>query len=217
MPASRFPRFYAILDPALRPELPLAELARMLAGAGVRLVQLRAKQASSQSLLAAANELLSALPSSCSLIVNDRADVAALADDAGVHLGQDDLPPAAAREILGPGALIGLSTHNQEQVRAAASAPVDYLAFGPIFATASKDKPDPVVGCEGLRAVRSLTEKPLVAIGGITPENAASVIEAGADSVAVIRGWLVPTQEGPAAGDIPRRLEEFRRALGRLD
>ncbi len=210
MPASRFPRFYAILDPALRPELPLAELARMLAGAGVRLVQLRVKQASSQSMLAAANELLSALPPSCSLIVNDRADVAALAGDAGVHLGQDDLPPVAAREILGPGALIGLSTHNAEEVQAAASAPVDYLAFGPIFPTASKDKPDPVLGCEGLRAVRSLTEKPLVAIGGIKAENAASVIEAGADSVAVIRGWL-------AADDIPRRLEEFRRALGRLD
>ena len=217
MPASRFPRFYAILDPELRPDVPLAELARILAAAGVRLVQLRAKQASSQSLLAAANELLSVLPSSCSLIVNDRADVAALAGDAGVHLGQGDLPPAAAREILGPGALIGLSTHSAEQVQAAASAPVDYLAFGPIFATSSKDKPDPVVGCEGLREVRSLTEKPLVAIGGITPENAARVIEAGADSVAVISGWLVPTREGPAADDIPRRLEEFRRALGRLD
>lgn len=208
--SGRFPRFYAILDPGLRPELPLAELARILAGAGVRLVQLRAKQASSQELLAMAKELQGLLPASCSLIVNDRADVAALAGDAGAHLGQDDLPPAAARELLGPGALIGLSTHNQEQMRAAAAEPVDYLAFGPIFATPSKDKPDPVVGCEGLREVRSLTEKPLVAIGGITAENAASVIEAGADSVAVIRGWM-------AADDISRRLEEFRRALGRLD
>jgi thiamine-phosphate pyrophosphorylase len=207
---TRFPRFYALLDPALRPELPLAELARLLAGAGVRLVQLRAKQASSRELLAMTEELQDRLPVSCSLIVDDRADVAALAGDAGVHLGQDDLPPAAAREILGPGALIGLSTHNEDQVRAAASAPVDYLAFGPIFATVSKEKPDPVVGLDGLRRVRSLTEKPLVAIGGITPEKVAQVIAAGADSVAVISGWL-------ASDDIPRWLEEYRRALGRLD
>jgi thiamine-phosphate pyrophosphorylase len=136
--------------------------------------------------------------------------VAALAGAAGVHLGQDDLPPDAAREILGPGRLIGFSTHNEEQVKAAATAPVDYLAFGPIFATTSKDKPDPIVGCEGLKKVRTLTKKPLVAIGGITPENAGQVIEAGADSVAVIRAWL-------AVDDIPHRLEAYRRALARLD
>ncbi|MGH9788508.1 MAG: thiamine phosphate synthase, partial [Candidatus Acidiferrales bacterium] len=177
---------------------------------GVRLVQLRAKQASSRELLSAARELLAALPSSCSLIVNDRADVVALAGAAGVHLGQDDLPAAAAREVLGPGKLIGLSTHNAEQVQAAASAAVDYLAFGPIFATTSKYKPARVVGCDGLREVRSLTKKPLVAIGGITPENAGQVVAAGADSVAVISGWL-------AADDTPRRLEQFRTALGRLD
>ncbi|MCI0403879.1 MAG: thiamine phosphate synthase [Acidobacteria bacterium] len=217
MSPARVPRFYAILDPALRPELPLAELVRMLADAGVRLVQLRAKQASSRELLVLAGELQSLLPSDCPLIVNDRADVAALAGAAGVHLGQDDLPAQAARELLGPDKLIGLSTHNKEHVKAAAAAPVDYLAFGPIFATISKDKPDPVVGCEGLSEVRRWTRKPLVAIGGITPENAGKVIEAGADSVAVISGWLVPTQERLAAGDIPRRLEEFRRALGRLD
>jgi thiamine-phosphate pyrophosphorylase len=205
-----FPRFYAVIDPALRPELPLAELAQRLAGAGVRLVQLRAKRASSRELLAMARELQAALPAECLLIVNDRADVAALAGAAGVHLGQDDLPPDAAREILGPGRLIGFSTHNEEQVKAAATAPVDYLAFGPIFATTSKDKPDPIVGCEGLKKVRTLTKKPLVAIGGITPENAGQVIEAGADSVAVIRAWL-------AVDDIPHRLEAYRRALARLD
>lgn len=207
---TRLPRFYAILDPSPRPELPLVELARILAAAGVRLVQVRSKQASSRELLAVAKELLALLPSGCALIVNDRADVAALAGAGGVHLGQDDLPTAAAREILGPGALIGLSTHSEGQVRAAASAPVDYLAFGPIFATTSKAQPNSVVGCEGLKQARRLTEKPLVAIGGITPENAARVIEAGADSVAVISGWL-------AAQDIARRLEEYRRALGRLD
>ncbi len=210
MSPARVPRFYAILDSALRPELPLAGLVRMLADAGVRLVQLRAKQASSRELLAVAKELQSLLPSDCPLIVNDRADVAALVGAAGIHLGQDDLPAQAARELLGPGKLIGLSTHSEEQVKAAAAAPVDCLAFGPIFATLSKDKPDPVVGCEGLRAVRRWTRKPLVAIGGITPENAGQVIEAGADSVAVISGWI-------AAEDIPRRLEEYRRALGRLD
>jgi thiamine-phosphate pyrophosphorylase len=205
-----FPRFYAILDPALRPELPLAELARWLAGARVRLVQLRAKRASGRELLALARELQSALPPDCSLMVNDRADVAALAGAAGVHVGQDDLPPDAARELLGPGKLIGLSTHNEQQVRAAATAPVDYLALGPIFATTSKERPDPVVGREGLRKVRSLTKKPLVAIGGITPQNAGQVLEAGADAIAVISGWL-------KAENIPARLQEYRQALGRLD
>ena len=133
-----------------------------------------------------------------------------MAGAAGVHLGQDDLPVAAARRLLGPDKLIGLSTHNAAQVEQAASEPVDYLAFGPIFPSSTKAEHEPIVGCAGLRAARRLTSKPLVAIGGITPENAAQVIESGADSLAVIGGWL-------AAEDIPRRLEEFRQALGRLD
>ncbi len=204
------PRFYAILDPSLRSDVPLAELARLLGGAGVRLVQLRAKAASSGALLDAARELVSALPPSCRLIVNDRADVVLLAGAAGVHVGQADLPPAAARQLLGPDRIVGLSTHTVEQVDAANLAPVDYVAFGPVFATMTKADHEAAVGYEGLREARRRTTRPLVAIGGITPENAAQVIEAGADSIAVIGGWL-------SADDIPQRLEEFRRALGRLD
>ncbi len=173
-------------------------------------MQLRAKQATSRGLFEEARQLLSLLPAECSLIINDRADVAALTGAAGVHLGQDDLPVAAARALLGRERIIGLSTHNQEQLEAAQALPVDYLAFGPVFATTTKPDTEPVVGLDRLRELRRRTNKPLVAIGGITTENAASVLAAGADSVAVISGWL-------AAEDIPQRLEEFRRVLGRLD
>lgn len=204
------PRFYAIIDRSIRPAVPLSELARLLRGAGVRLIQFRAKQATSQELLSQARQLLSSFAPGSLLIVNDRADVARLAGAAGVHLGQDDLPVDAARELLGPEKIVGLSTHNLEQIEAAAAAAADYLAFGPVFATATKAAAEPVVGCAGLREARKRTRKPLVAIGGITPANAAAVLEAGADSVAVISGWL-------AADDISGRLEEFRRALERLD
>jgi thiamine-phosphate pyrophosphorylase len=118
-------------------------------------------------------------------VVNDRADVALLLN-AALHLGQDDLAPSDARRILPAASVIGFSTHNEQQLRAADAEPVDYLAIGPIFATASKQNPDPVVGIDGLRTLRALTEKPLVAIGGITRESAPQVFEAGADSIAVI-------------------------------
>jgi thiamine-phosphate pyrophosphorylase len=204
------PRFCAIVDRSLRRDLPLAEICRALAGTGVRLAQLRAKQATTGALLDESRQLLSLLSPGCSLIVNDRADVAALSGAAGVHLGQNDLPVEAARLLLGPDRVIGLSTHNQPQLEAASALPADYLALGPIFPTSTKADTQPAVGLERLRELRRRTEKPLLAIGGITVENAAAVIEAGADSVAVISGWL-------AADDIPRRLEEFRRTLGRLD
>ena len=182
----------------------------MLTGAGVRLIQVRAKKATTGELLDDTRRLLSLLPLDSLLIVNDRADVAQLAGAAGVHLGQDDLPAGAARALLGPEKIIGWSTHSSAQVEAAESLPVDYLAFGPIFATATKADTEPVVGLAGLREARKLTRKPLMAIGGITPANAAAAIEAGADTVAVIGGWMT-------ADDIPARLEEFRRTLGRLD
>jgi thiamine-phosphate pyrophosphorylase len=203
------PRFYAIIDRSVRPELRLEGIVRVLHEAGVRLIQLRAKQATSRALLAETQQLLSLLPSSAFLIVNDRADVARLAGAAGAHVGQNDLPVAEARKLLGPEKLIGFSTHNEAQLVAAAGS-ADYLAFGPIFSTPTKPGTEPVVGLERLRAVRQQTRKPLVAIGGITPANAAEVIAAGADSVAVISGWL-------GADDIGQRLEDFRRALGRLD
>lgn len=204
------PRFCAILDHSLRPRLPWEEIGRLLAEAGVRLVQLRAKQATSRVLLAETRRLLAVLPASTRVIVNDRADVAALAGATGVHLGQGDLPVAAARALLGPEKTIGFSTHSEEQVTAAAAFPADYLAVGPIFPSSTKADAQPAIGLERLEKIRKLTGRPLVAIGGITPENTGAVLEAGADSVAVISGWL-------AARDISGRLEEFRRALGRLD
>ncbi|MGA6982198.1 MAG: thiamine phosphate synthase [Candidatus Sulfotelmatobacter sp.] len=124
------------------------------------------------------------------LIMNDRADLALAAEFDGVHVGQDDLLPESVRSIIGPERWLGVSTHNPEQLAEADKTSADYLAIGPVFSTFSKDKPDPVVGLEGVRRARSLTRKPLVAIGGITRANAASVIEAGADSVAVISDLL---------------------------
>jgi thiamine-phosphate pyrophosphorylase len=135
-------------------------------------------------------------------VVNDRADLARLVG-AALHLGQDDLPPGAARRIVGSETLVGYSTHNEAQLLAAAEEPADYLALGPIFGTVSKQNPDPQVGLEGLRRLRPLTVRPLVAIGGITRENAREVLAAGADSVAVI-GDLFPED-----GDLRRRVEEW--------
>jgi thiamine-phosphate pyrophosphorylase len=136
--------------------------------------------------------------------MNDRADLALVAGFDGVHVGQDDLLPESVRRIIGPDRWLGVSTHNPEQVAEADLTSADYLAIGPVFSTSSKEKPDPVVGLEGVRRARSLTRKPLVAIGGITRANAASVIEAGADSVAVISDLL--REPGKSA-------EEFFRIL----
>jgi thiamine-phosphate pyrophosphorylase len=131
--------------------------------------------------------------------VNDRPDVAALAGAAGVHVGQEDLEPEQARAVVGDKMWVGFSTHNLEQFRRAAATSADYIAVGPIFATASKENPDPVVGLELLRQVRPLTDRPIVAIGGVTLERAASVIAAGADSVAVIRDVLRARKPGERA------------------
>ena len=137
--------------------------------------------------------------------MNDRADLCLAAGFDGLHLGQDDLLPKSARRILGPDRWLGVSTHNPEQLAEADKASADYLAIGPIFATTSKANPDPVVGLEGLRRARELTRKPLVAIGGITRANARSVIDAGADAVAVISDLL---------RDPRKSAEEFLRVLG---
>jgi thiamine-phosphate pyrophosphorylase len=142
--------------------------------------------------------------SSLRLIMNDRADLCLAADFDGVHVGQDDLSPEAVRTIIGPDRGLGVSTHNPEQLREADLTSADYLAIGPVFATSSKENPDLVVGLEGVRRARALTRKPLVAIGGITRANAASVIEAGADSVAVIADLL---------RDPRKSAEEFSRIL----
>ena len=180
-----FPRLYALTD-ASAPH-SLLEQVREYAYAGVRIIQVRDKLASSRALyetVVAALEITR--PRGVRLIVNDRVDIALAAGADGVHVGQDDLPAEAAREILGPLAIIGISSHSLAQARLAAEQPVDYVAFGPIFATTTKANPDPVVGLEGLAAVRAVIELPLIAIGGITLEKAPAVFAAGADSVAVV-------------------------------
>jgi thiamine-phosphate pyrophosphorylase len=185
------PRLYAIVDPARAGGRLPAVVARELLSAGVRLIQFRDKHASSRQLYETCAELKELLRGSgCSLIVNDRADVARATDADGVHLGQDDLPVEMARRVLAPDRLIGCSTHSVSQVVEADRSTADYIAFGPIFPTASKENPDPVVGLEGLREARRVTRKPLVAIGGITQRNAREVLAAGADSVAVIGDLL---------------------------
>jgi len=190
----QLPRVYPITDTQIS-GLSHADQVRLLADGGATFVQLREKNLPALNFYReakAATEI-----SGVQIIINDRADVALAVKAVGVHLGQDDLPPEAARTLLGDEAIIGYSTHNIVQAQAAASLPVDYIAIGPIFRTTTKANADPEVGLNGLRAVRkAIGDIPLVAIGGITPENAPAVIEAGADSVAVISGLL---SGGPAA------------------
>jgi thiamine-phosphate pyrophosphorylase len=192
-----FPALYAILDAS--PEFAgpskfsILEIAERLADAGVELFQYRDKQGSArkiQEISAALVERLAVAAGGARLIVNDRADVAAIVGAGGVHVGQEDLPVEAARKICGGAVWVGVSTHNLEQLRAADATSADYIAVGPIFATGTKLNPDPVVGLEFLRSARGITRKPLVAIGGITVESASDVYRAGADSVAVIRDLM---------------------------
>jgi thiamine-phosphate pyrophosphorylase len=195
MPALRLPTLYAILDvacfaPPLRSTASILEYARELAAGGVTLLQYRNKVGTTQEMLHDAREIRSALGDSVTLIMNDRADVCIAADFDGVHVGQHDLSPQGARTVVGDCKILGVSTHNLEQLKEADAGPADYVAYGPVFATSSKQNPDPVVGLEGIRAARAATKKPLVAIGGITRANAHAVIEAGADSVAVISDLL---------------------------
>ena len=180
-----FPRLYALTD-ASAPGSHVEQV-REYADAGVRIIQVRDKLASSRALYeTVVAALVITRPRGVRLIVNDRVDVALAAGADGVHVGQDDLPAESAREILGPMAIIGISTHSLAQAAAAASLPVDYVAIGPVCATSTKANPDPVVGLEGLRAVRAAVTASLVAIGGITLEKAPAVFAAGADSVAVV-------------------------------
>lgn len=181
------PRLYAIVDSTSFPVAnAMMQAAEELVSGGVTLLQYRDKSGKSGSMLSQARELRRRVGDRARLIMNDRADLCLAADFDGVHLGQDDLSPEAARRILGSSVWLGLSTHNPEQLTQADKTSADYLAIGPVFATSSKANPDPVVGLEGVRRARELTRKPLVAIGGITRANARSVIDAGADAVAVI-------------------------------
>ena len=191
------PHLYPILDAELLAarSLPLAVVASELRAAGVELVQYRDKNGSPQEILRACAVLRKAFTSSpCRLILNDRADLAVLANFDGVHVGQDDLSPADARRIVGPDRIVGVSTHTYEQVRLADQSCADYIAIGPVFVSRTKLNPDPVVGLEGVRRARALTRKPLVAIGGITRANARSITDAGANSIAVISALFAEGQ-----------------------
>jgi len=183
----KLPRLYPILDASCFPDAAaLFAAAENLAAAGITLLQYRNKQGSVRQMLEHARELKWRVGSSVRLIMNDRADLCLAVDFDGLHLGQNDLSPSAARRIIGSDRWLGISTHNPGQIADADKTDADYLAIGPVFATSSKTNPDPIIGLEGVRQASELTSKPLVAIGGITRANARSVIEAGANSMAVI-------------------------------
>ena len=212
----RLPRLYAILEAACFSDADaMFYAAEELVAGGVLILQYRNKSGSARRMLEDARELRSRFDD-VTLVMNDRADLCVAAEFDGVHLGQDDLSAESAWRVIWANAhrwadahdnerVLGISTHNWEQIALADKTPATYLAIGPVFATASKANPDPVVGLEGVRRARELTIKPLVAIGGITRGNARSVIEAGADSVAVISDLI---------RDPRKSAEEFLRILG---
>ena len=201
------PRLYVILEAALL-KIPAKECAKNLVDAGVRLIQYRNKRASGRELFETSRELAEYLnPIGVQFIVNDRADVAVLAGARGVHVGQDDLGVEQARRVMGEGKWVGISTHNARQFRSALETSADYIAVGPVFATGSKENPDPVVGVGFVRETRAMTDRPVVAIGGITLERAAEMIEAGADSVAIISDILGAENIGNRAREYVDLLE----------
>ena len=211
------PKLYPILDLSsfeesperMRPVLRFAE--QLLEG-GAAIIQFRDKSGDTVRMLSCARELRRITHRRAKLIINDRFDICLAVQAEGVHLGQDDVTPEAARAVLdrvqtreGERRIVGFSTHNLAQIEEADSMPIDYLAVGPVFATGSKANPDPVIGLEGVRQARTATAKPLVAIGGITRKNCREVKDAGADAVAVISDLL----ESPV-----KAVEEFLRVLG---
>ncbi len=207
------PRLYPILDTATLARRGCGDwtmVARGMLAGGAQILQIRRKDEWTCAAFAQTQEIAAACrDANCMLMLNDRADVAKMLE-AGVHVGQDDLAPIDVRKVIGDGALVGFSTHNAAQLAAASLEPVDYLAFGPVFPTASKANPDPVAGLELLREARSHTRKPLVAIGGITRATADGVLDSGADSVALI-GDLLPVTLSESA--IRDRMEEWQRLL----
>lgn len=200
------PELYPITDVRLS-GLSHAEQVERLSAGGAQLVQLREKRLSPREFYREAEAALNvARARGVRLIINDRVEIALALGADGVHLGQDDLVPEAARRVLGENRIIGFSTHNVEQAKVAARLPVDYIAIGPIFSTSSKENPDPVVGLDGLRRVREACrdDLSLVAIGGISLRNARAVLAAGADSVAILSALF---SGGPSR--IEHRTREF--------
>jgi len=199
------PRLYAILDASYFSDSQiLFSTAEELLAGGVTLLQYRNKSDNAREMLEQARELKRRLDGA-KLIMNDRADLCLAAGFDGVHVGQEDLSPEGARKVVGTILWLGVSTHNPEQIKEADKTSADYIAIGPVFSTASKANPDPVVSLEGVRQARALTRKPLVAIGGINRANCRSVIEAGADSVAVISDLMREPRKSA---------EDFFRILG---
>lgn len=204
----RPPRFYPIIDTSVLAPTGFSPLqvAEEAVRAGVKILQYRHKDNWTQSHFDEAKSIADLCKSAGILfVINDRADFASLLGG-GLHIGQDDLPAVAARAVV-PNAIIGFSTHNAFQLRRSADLPVNYISLGPIFATQSKDRPDPVIGVDGLRALRVISSMPLVAIGGITLLTAADVLSSGADSVAVISGIL---PSSPDRGQLQLQLREWR-------
>ena len=200
------PRLYVILDAGLV-HRPILEFAEQLIDAGVRVLQYRDKNGSAGAMLRTSQSLARvAREAGTSFFVNDRPDIAFLANATGVHVGQDDVSVEQARAIIGPERWVGVSTHNREQFARAAATSADYIAIGPVFATTSKANPDPVVGVELISELRAMTEKPVVAIGGIGLDRAEEVLRAGADSVAVISDILL-------AADPKERTRQFIKKL----
>jgi thiamine-phosphate pyrophosphorylase len=201
------PRLYPITDVRLSGRSHADQVEDLAAG-GATIIQLRDKYASSRELYDSALAAVKvARRLGVLLIMNDRVDIAIAVRADGVHLGQDDLPPERVRALLGPDRVIGFSTHTLEQATAADSLPIDYIAIGPMFQTSTKENPDPVVDLEVLGEIKGRVSKPLVAIGGITLDRARLVIEAGADSVAVISDLY-------STGDLTARTRKFLQRLG---
>lgn len=211
MPPLHPPRLYAIADADALAPTPVEEAVRIMVGEGVRWVQLRAKRLPDRELFAAAEACLRlASDAGATLWINDRADVAAILGAPALHLGQEDLPPEAARAVVGAAVAIGRSTHDEAQVIAAVRDPeVDVVAVGPVYPTAGKERPEPVVGLDLARRARARTAKPLVAVGGITVETAPLVLGAGADTVAVISAIC--------SGDIASNCRRLLEAVGGED
>jgi thiamine-phosphate pyrophosphorylase len=203
------PRLCAITDSALAGGMPLDAVAVELARGGATWIQLRGKDLAPGRFLVETKAAIASLrdkPSTL-ILVNDRVDVALVAEADGAHVGQDDLPPKAARGVLGPAALIGFSTHSLDQGVAAAELPVDYIAIGPVFGTRTKPEAGPVVGLETVRRLARAIRLPVIGIGGIGPDNARQVLDAGAAGVAVIAALYAPGRE------IAQNAEGLLRAL----
>ena len=201
-------RLCLVTDRALAGGRSVLDVALAAAQGGATMVQLREKEATTRAFVEEARALKAMLtPLGVRFLVNDRLDVALAVDADGLHVGQDDLPVAEARRLLGPGKIVGLSITELEQARAADAAAADYLGVGPIYRQQTKDDASPPLGVAGLRAIRDLTQKPIVAIGGLTPDNSAPVIAAGADGLAVVSAIV-------AADDPEAAARRFARLFG---